>query len=111
MVQRKVLEILNILRQIKNKYIARTFLKVEPQIPIKKIIGIKIISKKIKNNNKSKLKKAPKIANSKYKKKDIYKLKNIIFLWKTDHKHNGIIKEVNKINIKEKPSIPNKNCK
>jgi hypothetical protein len=48
----------------KNRYVALIFLKVDPQIPIKKIIGIKIISKKIKNNNKSKLKKAPSIENS-----------------------------------------------
>jgi len=44
---------------------------VDPQIPIKKIIGIKIISKKIKNNNKSKLKKAPNIENSNNRKNAI----------------------------------------
>jgi hypothetical protein len=53
----------------KNKYIALTFRKVDPHIPIIKIIGINIISKKKKNNNKSKLKKVPKIANSRKKKK------------------------------------------
>ena len=64
----------------KNRYIALIFLKVDPQIPIKKIMGIRIISKKIKKSNKSKLKKAPKTANSRNKNKEIYKFKKIIFL-------------------------------
>ena len=75
------------------------------------IICIKIISKKIKNNNKSKLKKVPKIANSRNRKKDAYKFKKIISLLKIDQKHKGIINVVNKTKIIEKPSIPNKNCK
>jgi hypothetical protein len=79
---------------------------VEPQIPIKKIIGIKIISKKMKNNNKSKLRNEPKTENSKNKKNAAYKLKNKTFLLKIDHKHNGIIKTVNKTKINENPSTP-----
>jgi len=95
----------------RKKYIALIFLKAEPQIPIKKNIGINIISKKIKNNNKSRLKKEPKIANSKNKNKEIYRLKKIIFLKKTDQIQRGIIKHVNKTNIREKPSTPKINCK
>ena len=95
---------------IRKKYIALIFLNVEPQTPIIKIIGISIISKKIKNNNKSKLKKVPSIANSKNKKSETYMLLNIISLLYIDQKHNGKMKEVNNTNIIEKPSTPSTNC-
>jgi hypothetical protein len=95
----------------KNKYIALTFRKVDPHIPIIKIIGINIISKKKKNNNKSKLKKVPKIANSRKKKKEKYSLKKIISLKNIEKKHRGKIKAVNRTKIIENPSTPNNHCK
>ena len=90
----------------KNKKEARIFRSREPQIPIKKNIGIKILSKKKKKAIKSKAVKEHRINNSTVIKTKQYSLTLINPCLYDVNKHKGIKKVLNKTKNKEIPSTP-----
>ena len=91
---------------MKRKKEALIFLSREPQIPIKKYIGINILSKKKKKEIRSVAIKEKIRNNSKKIKHKQYSFTNIkCFLYEVN-KHKGIINVLNNIKNKEIPSIP-----
>lgn len=91
----------------KKKKEALIFRSLEPQIPIKKNIGIKILSKKKKKAIKSTATKEKIRNNSNNNKTKQYSFTLINpFLYEVN-KHKGVMKVVNKTKNKEIPSIPN----
>ena len=86
---------------------ARIFRSLEPQIPIKKNIGIKILSKKIKKATKSTAVKERIINSSKKSKDKQYSWTRTNPNLYEVNKHKGVINVLNKTKNKEIPSIPN----
>jgi hypothetical protein len=90
----------------KNKNVAFTLLSLDPQIPIIKNIGIKILSKKIKKTSKSVAEKDKirKIStHTKYKQKSLIKIKSCLYEVRM---HNGMINALSKTKNNEMPSMP-----
>jgi len=91
---------------MKNKKPALILRSLEPQTPIIKNIGSKMLSKKIKNDiisiaEKDKSKKISRTM--KYRQKSVTLLKVVLY---EVSKHKGIINVVSNIKNKEIPSIP-----
>lgn len=85
---------------------ARILRSLDPQIPIKKNIGIKILSKKIKNAIKSTAVKERIINNSKNSKDKQYSCTLTNPNLYEVNKHKGVINVLSKTKNKEIPSIP-----
>jgi len=90
----------------KKKKAARTLLSLDPHTPIIKNIGIKILSKKIKNEIRSNALKVKirKRSKSKKYKQNSFTCKN--FFFHEVNKHKGMIKVLNKIKNNDIPSTP-----
>jgi len=91
----------------KNRNEARILRSLDPQIPINKNIGIKILSKKIKKAIKSTAIKEKIRNNSKNNKIKQYSLTYNKDRLYAVSKHKGIINVLNKTKNNEIPSIPN----
>ena len=91
----------------KKKKEARIFRSLEPQIQIKKNIGINILSKKKKKAIKSTATKEKIRNNSNNNKTKQYSFTLINPFLQEVNKHKGVMNVVNKTKNKEIPSIPN----